>query len=73
MILEKNDPMLNYTHCELIHQCFRLCFFSPFPESNLAPELHAAKHTKKALSTFSTAFNYRFEPGGYIINYPEDL
>ena len=27
--------------------------------------------TKKALSTYSTAFNYRFEPGGYIINYPE--
>ena len=74
MNLDKNNGMLNYTHCE-IHPSMILgtsAFLVPFPESNAASRtVFAAKHSKKTLSTFTTAFNHRFEPGGHLLNYPE--
>ena len=73
--LEKNkDKMVKYTHCEL-HFSMILgsgAFLVPFIEHNQAVRcVYATKHSKKAIGTYSTAFNNRFDTSGNILNYPD--
>lgn len=72
--LEPHLQKLHYTHCEL-HPSMILgtsAFLVPYVEHNLSPRsVFGQKNSKKALGTYSTAFNNRFDTSGNILNYPE--
>ena len=72
--LEPHLQLLNYTHCEL-HPSMILgtsAFLVPYVEHNAsARSVFGQKNSKKAIGTYSTAFNNRFDTTGYILNYPE--
>ena len=72
--LDKNKSNIKYSHCEL-HPSLILgtsAFLVPFIEYNQAARsIYATKHSKKAIGTYSTSFNNRFDTSGNILNYPE--
>lgn len=72
--IEPHLQQLNYTHCEL-HPSMMLsssAFLLPFIQHNPAVRnTYGQKQSRKALGTYSTAFNNRFDTSGNILNYPE--
>ena len=72
--LEPHLQELKYTHCEL-HASMILstsAFLIPFIQHTQAVRnTYGQKQSRKALGTYTTSFNNRFDTSGNILNYPD--